>query len=721
MLSACCNKSMFPESATSGTGSTGPTGATGPIATATDFIHLTQNQVLTRGTVTSIPSNSWSVVDSSGSFSYSTPTISGFISDEMYDCTISFEFRDEVDQSTSHAWEGISSALPTILSATSGLSLSTGIDANYFQSASCSFISSSSTSLDLTNLSVLYTTASPVVSNPAQRLDLVITRLPQVGQIGPTGSVGPTGSDGPTGSVGPTGPAGYTGPNEHISLRQVFLLPRGGTGTIIPSSAWAVQSSSGNLSYSDPLISGLAANTNYDVIVTIYQNDQLTATTRHQFYNIISTDNNSSMGAASGVVFQAAPIQNYYNSMDTQIFTVNSTSLDLTNMYMVYQTSSSAPNTASTIQLLVQRVPSEGLLGPTGPTGPTGTAGPTGSSGSNGSTGPTGPTGRVGPTGASSAGQLIQVMEIEDFLGCNNATDFTLTFFNGVSTIIPETIAPSQLQLLNLNPGVSGGNTSTVRGLIVEPTPLHPNDWPINGVIGLNHLYTGPTGSTNDTFAMGRSNIYPTLTTGNRYISQFTIGSLQGTGAYVRASTQFGFINQFPLGSLPAATVLNTMQPGSFIGLVAFSQILPSNTILGVAGGPGEVYLTSGSYSYQNLIYKDNSGNLYQTFFQGDELGDPYWLSTNVYEAIPTVNVNPQAWYSMSIEFTRTTVEFSVYSASSTILFNATPALYVGEQPMSFYFVHGMTKTVTNKSQNILIDYFNFNRTDTAGPRSLYF
>lgn len=194
---SCCPKSIFPS--TGITGPQGPAGATGPAGapTPTEFIRLTQNVVLTRGSPTAVPAGGWSVVDSSGSFSYSNPTISGLVADDVYEATMTFEFQDEVSPSTSHVWQGIETTLPTILSATSGLSLSAGSNLNYFQSATCSFVASGSTTLNLTNLSVLYTTTSAVIPNPAQRLDLVITRLPQVGAQGPQGAIGPTGPAGP--------------------------------------------------------------------------------------------------------------------------------------------------------------------------------------------------------------------------------------------------------------------------------------------------------------------------------------------------------------------------------------------------------------------------------------------------------------------------------------------------------------------------------------------
>lgn len=186
-----------PQGVTGATGSQGPQGATG-VVTPSEFIHLTQNRVLTRGSVTAIPAASWSVVGSTGGFSYSSPIISGLEVDELYEVTVAFEFQDQVDPSTTHVWQGIATALPTTLSATSGQSLSAGVNANYFQSATCSFISSGSTALDLTNMEVLYTTASPIVPNPAQRLDLVLTRIPQMGGVGPQGAQGPTGPPAPT-------------------------------------------------------------------------------------------------------------------------------------------------------------------------------------------------------------------------------------------------------------------------------------------------------------------------------------------------------------------------------------------------------------------------------------------------------------------------------------------------------------------------------------------
>lgn len=523
-----------PQGVTGATGSQGPQGATG-VVTPSEFIHLTQNRVLTRGSVTAIPAASWSVVGSTGGFSYSSPIISGLDADELYEVTVAFEFQDQVDPSTTHVWQGIATALPTTLSATSGQSLSAGVNANYFQSATCSFISSGSTALDLTNMEVLYTTASPIVPNPAQRLDLVLTRIPQMGGVGPQGAVGAAGAQGLQGGAGPTGPQGLQG--------------------------------------------------------------------------------------------------------------------------------------------------------------------------------------GVGPTGSAT---LNQVAEVEDFVGGNNNTTFQLSFNGGIVTSVPATFtSTAPLQLMNLNSGASAGNQSTVRGVYVNAQSL----WPTNGVLGLNHSYTGPVNiNQTDTFALGRANISP-LSAATRFPCHFTLDSISGAGAFIRGSVQFGFINQFPLGSLPAATVLNTMQPGSFAGLIVASDLLPNNaTLLSTPGGGA--YVSVPFYSFQNIIYKDQASNMFQAFVTSESGGVRTYTSENSYEAIPTVNVSTNAFYSMEIQFTPTDVEFSVYSANSTILYNATTPISPGYNvsTMAFYFVHGMYKTVSGKSQNILLDYFNFYRTDGTGtPRRLYF
>jgi hypothetical protein len=349
-----------------------------------------------------------------------------------------------------------------------------------------------------------------------------------------------------------------------------------------------------------------------------------------------------------------------------------------------------------------------------GPTGPTGDAGPQGAIGATGATGP------AGPQGATGSATLNQVAEVEDFLGGNNNTSFQLSFNGGIVTSVPATFtSTAPLQLMNLNSGASAGNQSTVRGVYVNAQTL----WPTNGILGLNHTYTGPVNiNQTDTFALGRANISP-LSASARFPCHFTLDSISGAGAFIRGSVQFGFINQFPLGSLPAATVLNTMQPGSFAGLIVASDLLPNNsTLLSTPGGGA--YISVPFFSFQNIIFKDQSSNMFQAFVTSESGGVRTYTSENTYEAIPTVDVSTNAFYSMEIQFTPTDVEFSVYSANSTILYNATTPILPGYNvsTMAFYFVHGMYKTVSGKSQNILLDYFNFYRTDGTGtPRRLYF